>query len=700
MKIMKMKKLNIFTAFVLTGVMLMSQSINYAYAYEPTQKEQAVEENQTTEAVNQETKEVNQATEEVNQETKEINQTTEEAVEETTKQETTKVEEITKESTKVPVTTATKTAGDNDVQIQAENDAIIVAKIGNKTYSTLDEAINEVTDNQEIELQSDATLTVNTINKPVTILGNAHTVTVPKQPETENGILIINNKLTFYNTNVKFGNDSKWSISMNSSGVLNLYKGTTCTIEKYGIYTNPNATINVDNSTLKMQGIGYTAIMAEDFANMNVTNGSTVSIKNVHDQNNDANGITSVKIKVSNSKFEINDIANQGLVKCELDLEAGAIANISETDIGMTGFNDTNVLTMHAGSSLNLFDNKSAGIFLWGGNVHVQKGSELNITNTGSDLTDPIDNPYCGGIAVRYSRGNGYANLNFEDGATVNILNNGVSGIHGDGDFYLGSGTTIMYNGFNSLYGGGIHHNIGTITMSDAVKLYNNHAATAGDDVYNTGKGIIQLEKVGEDWMLEDCDPEHAIDGWYEDGNNENGTRWNADDKETRYVELQEPGKMEGVKALKAAHGVLKYKVTVNYLDVDSNEKISESNVTTVEFKDPYDVTNFDKIKIDGYTYVKTEGNLTCDSTEADSVINVYYKKIQEPPKDEPTKDEPTKDQPTKDESKNVYTTKDTSKKDPKTGDEMNTNLYLGSDLFAISAAIILAVLKYRVKGN
>ncbi len=71
-----------------------------------------------------------------------------------------------------------------------------VAKIGDVSYETLDAAVEAVTADQQIDLVSDAELTVGSIKNPVTINGNGHKVSVPTQ-STEDGGLALTSTLTF-----------------------------------------------------------------------------------------------------------------------------------------------------------------------------------------------------------------------------------------------------------------------------------------------------------------------------------------------------------------------------------------------------------------------------------------------------------------------------------------------------------------------
>ena len=127
-----------------------------------------------------------------------------------------------------------------------------------------------------------------------------------------------------------------------------------------------------------------------------------------------------------------------------------------------------------------------------------------------------------------------------------------------------------MDNGSKASYGGGIQ-NYGKITVSDGAKLYNNHAQTAGDDLYSTtyvedgasyNPPVLTFAPVGDGWILDDCsDP---IVGWYHDGKekreDDTYNRWNGDGEgDAYYADEYTVGKeaVSDALALKAAHGQL-----------------------------------------------------------------------------------------------------------------------------------------------
>lgn len=445
-----------------------------------------------------------------------------------------------------------------------------VAKIGTQTYKTLDEAIEAVQGDEVIEVGEDCTLTVGTIEKAVVINGKGHTISVPEQ-NTENHALNINASLTFNNANVVFTNENaEWTITMSGNGVLTLDEGSTCIIEKHGIYADNYATINVKGgSKLTVQNTSYTALMADKkFANLNIEGDSEVIVDRAENKNGVPNGINNFKIKVVGSRLTVTNCVKQGLVRCWLTLD-DSNAEISGNGIGLCGYNGTDVLIMKNGSNLTMEDNGTAGIFLWGGKVKVEAGNTLTITGTGKDIKEITDSRYDGALAVYYYYNTYTADVNFEDGATVNLIDNDVSAINNDGKVYIGNGTTIMNNGSKTVYGGGIQ-NRGDITIAPDVKLYNNHAKVAGDDIYNTTgtsangltsyTGSITFAPVGDGWILDNCsDP---IVGWYHDGKEKMTDnaykRWNGDGEgDAYYAEEYTVGKeaVSEALALKAAHG-------------------------------------------------------------------------------------------------------------------------------------------------
>ena len=357
---------------------------------------------------------------------------------------------------------------------------------------------------------------------------------------------------------------------MSGNGVLTLDEGSTCIIEKHGIYADNYATINVKGgSKLTVQNTSYTALMADaGFADLNIEEGSTVVVDRAYRGDEVPNGINNFKINVVNSTLNVTNCENQGLVRCELTLDKSN-AEISGNDMGITGYADTNVLTMKNGATLLIKDNAHSGIFMYGGNVDVQDGIALTITGTGNSVSkEVVEGYYVGALAIR-TADPANANVRFADNATVNLVDNAVSAIRNCGMIEIGADTVITNNGSKTQYGGGIR-NYGEITVSAGAQLYNNHALMAGDDIYNgtyqyktyTCDGKITFAPVGDGWILDNCsDP---IVGWYHDGKEkltDNAyKRWKGDGEgDDYYADEYTVGKeaVSDALALKAAHGQL-----------------------------------------------------------------------------------------------------------------------------------------------
>ena len=507
-----------------------------------------------------------------------------------------------------------------------------VAKIGDATYASLDEALAAANSGDTIELQQDGVIaTTNTISKAVTIKGNGKcSVEVKSQSGTDDGRLNISGSgsLTFDNAKVSFGNPSNWSVVMSDSGKLSFVNGSTATFTQHGIYTvGSGVEINVDKSSLTFSGTSYTSLMNEyqngkGYAKINVTNGANLTI-----EKSAINGATGFAIKVKSAELHIDNNGNQGLVRCITKLDASK-ATISGNDYGITGYAGLDNLTLTNGSKLEMANNKSAGIFLWGGNVDVQDGTKLSITGTGAEGVKQ-DLGFTGAIACKSINPDSPANVNLSDGATVSLVDNPAGAINSDGNIYVGKGTEILCNGSAVEVGGGIW-NRGTVTVADGAKLYNNHASKAGDDIYSTGAGVVDFKATGSDWQLDgnlgNCG--HAIDGWYDDAE---GTRWSAHD-DAKHVNAVEAGKLEGALALKAAHGLAC--VDYAYVGDAPSDAVLPSSDVNLEFGSAY--TAKAQASVDGWAFAGWYTDEACtvkwtDGAELPGSMTLYGKWTKNP---------------------------------------------------------------------
>lgn len=240
------------------------------------------------------------------------------------------------------------------------------------------------------------------------------------------------------------------------------------------------------------------------------------------------------------------------------------------------------------------------------------RGISINGGNFTVDSTSKV-------IVTRNSHGGDYAGLKLTSGsngqvaagAVVTITDNYCSGLSNNGTcvFEEGVDLTIMDNdnsmgGDTGSHGGGIYNSGSGANLklpSNAV-IYNNHALTDGDDIFNNTTATITFGKVDPTWVLDDCD--HLIDGWYDDSN---GTRWEAHaetEEGNHIVEFTDFGEnglatVTGLQALKAAHGKdAKDKTSYPGLDktiVVDGQEVNHDDVAagdTVNFKLTSNVPN------------------------------------------------------------------------------------------------------------
>ena len=155
-----------------------------------------------------------------------------------------------------------------------------------------------------------------------------------------------------------------------------------------------------------------------------------------------------------------------------------------------------------------------------GGGVYAAV-ADGSVSITGSTLSGNSATAHGGGIYIRNSMPNRTI-----AGSVTNTVEQEV----------LDIGSTVVISGNTAgQLGGGIYADNG-VTVRLAGYLLNNHAGTAGADLYLTAgsaedknRNVLILRRVSkdDDWTLVDCG--HTIDGWYIDGDEDGNNRWNAD---------------------------------------------------------------------------------------------------------------------------------------------------------------------------
>ncbi len=435
-----------------------------------------------------------------------------------------------------------------------------VAMIGTEPYTSLDDAVEKAEEGSTITLLKDCELTKG-FNKTLTFNGTGK-ITIPQQLKSNGegwmcfGLGDPSRVLTFDGVEVEWLSDGSapW-LMLSLSGTLNVTNGANLTFKfdskttktRNAIYMNEGAVLNVTNaSTFQILGVGTEGTAGQGIqldktgkSTINVSAGSTFLIDGTN-----RGYVNSPVINVEDSTFTVQN--------CTSNASNGG--NFTSTNSKVT-YQNNKGHGLSAGDVILkntdfLSDNNGLyGVYV-SGEFLVDKDSTMTVTNNSYDGD-------CAGVNLTAAVNDGRV----EAGAVVTITGNKCSGFSSRGvcTFEEGSKLTITgnYNDKGSAsYGGGIYNTKDTAHLtlpSDAV-IYNNHAVTGGDDIYNTGE--ITFSRVGTDWTLDDCN--HKITGWYDDSDN---SRWEAHEKPyhiNEFVKFERNGMttVKGLLSLKAAHGV------------------------------------------------------------------------------------------------------------------------------------------------
>ena len=507
-----------------------------------------------------------------------------------------------------------------------------VAQIGETKYETLDEAVKNVQDGEEIILLDNCNLTA-LLNKNLTFTGNG-TITINNY--TSNGY---KKDLTLKGKNVKLhwtnGEKGNW-LMLATSGSIKVLDGATMIMEfnskttgtKNALYMNSGSSIVVDNaSTFKIIGHETKGITGEGIqldktgkSTIKVTNGSTFIIDGTN-----RGYVNSPVIYVENSAFKVINCTNNGS-------NGGKFTAINSN----ITFENNNVLGLSAheltvkNSTLNLNNNGYSGLFI---------GKSEN-----PSLVDGKSKVYINGnnkTAYRYGAFWIGSSIKFEKGAILEVNNNKANGIRvstvkvgysgeANGELLIEEGVKVSIQNNEAFYGldednfGGGINATGKVVLPKDAKIYNNHATNGGDDIYVTGKGSIDFGKTGTDWTLnggkkdktgESKDCTDKIDGWYDDSKN---SRWNAHDKENKHVDEIPANAYEGTLSIKAAHGIYG-KLIVRYVDTKGN--VLSKELTSTEKVD----TEYTTIEKEFEDYSLTDVQGETKGKYIDGTITVTY---------------------------------------------------------------------------
>ena len=411
------------------------------------------------------------------------------------------------------------------------------AKIGEKEYLTIAEAIAEADGSEPIVLLDDVTENI-TINKSLTLDLDGHTL-------SGNGtktVISISGKDV--NVTIKKGTITGGNASL--GGGFNIQSGNViidhCIIEKNkaqsggGIYMTGPTQVEIFGSEIrnnKVISTGGAIHAASDSAGDGVC-----KVVNTKLNNNTAmlggavgmganlfnKGVTATFIMEGESTMDGNTASYRG----------GAVylsGNGSRFQV-KNGNISNNTVTGYEGGAIWATN--------WGG-VTIEKGT----------LSKNSAKTFGGAIYIK-------ANMREKDDLAKQAFENGLRDVLDLGDVLITDnsakqGGGICIDSYDAAYG----------IKADLKKasIYNNHASVRADDIYATGKGknvcSIQLGETSDSWQL-DCGDK--VDNWYIDNKaGEEPARWNAHpgNGDAYVVPYTQRENLKGVLTLKAAHQLM-----------------------------------------------------------------------------------------------------------------------------------------------
>ena len=325
--------------------------------------------------------------------------------------------------------------------------------------------------------------------------------------------------------------------------------------KKSNLYVDDGSSVIISGFNAdKQSGIFADESNYENMPNrdISVTGGSSITITDCN-----WHGMTIDPIDVlidDNSKIDISKCGNE-TYGGGLGTYSGSVT-ISNHSALITDYNKgkswgvfAKGMSIDSTSSLSACNNVGCGAAL-ASKSKIESGATVTLNENEKD-----------GLRVYTGSNYWYGDVTIEEGANFTACENKDNGIEilPEGILDMQDGT-VTHN-HSGTYGGGLYNRGGTAKIGGKAVIYNNHADTAGDDIYSETEPSVSLSQVNNGWMLDDCkekyQKEHPIVGWYHDGKEK---RWNGDGKDTEYYADEYEVKAEAVSdalALKAAHGQL-----------------------------------------------------------------------------------------------------------------------------------------------
>ena len=452
-----------------------------------------------------------------------------------------------------------------------------VAKIGTQTYETLEEAISVAKNGDTIEVGQDITIEEGGLafveKDALTIKGVGDSK--PTITMKDLGMSLSKTKVTF--ENIKIVEESVTNNPADSGGTANLVSNSDFTLK--------NASLELNGPADQTRGSGMYLYKK---SNLYVTDGSTVIVSGysgerasgIFADNSEYDNMPNRNIQVTgNSSITITDCDWHGMTVNPIDILIDDNSKIDISQCGNASYGGGlgcyyGSVTISNHSKLITDDNNGSGWGVFANGLKVDATSSLSACNNKgcgaalaskskieSGATVTLNENEKDGLRVYTGSNYWYGDVTIEEGANFTACENKDNGIEilPEGILDMQDGT-VTHN-HSGTYGGGLYNRGGTAKIGGKAVIYNNHADTAGDDIYSETEPSVSLSQVNNGWMLDDCkekyQKEHPIVGWYRDGKEK---RWNGDGEgDAYYADEYTVGKeaISDALALKAAHGQL-----------------------------------------------------------------------------------------------------------------------------------------------
>ena len=452
-----------------------------------------------------------------------------------------------------------------------------VAKIGTQTYETLEEAISVAKNGDTIEVGQDITIEEGGLafveKDALTIKGVGDSK--PTITMKDLGMSLSKTKVTF--ENIKIVEESVTNNPADSGGTANLVSNSDFTLK--------NASLELNGPADQTRGSGMYLYQK---SNLYVKDGSTVAVSGYNGQrasgiyadNSEYDNMPNRNIQVTgNSSIIITDCDWHGMTVNPIDILIDDNSKIDISQCGNASYGGGlgcyyGSVTISNHSNLITDDNNGSGWGVFANGLKVDATSSLSACNNKgcgaalaskskieSGATVTLNENEKDGLCVYTGSNYWYGDVTIEEGANFTACENKDNGIEilPEGILDMQDGT-VTHN-HSGTYGGGLYNRGGTAKIGGKAVIYNNHADTAGDDIYSETEPSVSLSQVNNGWMLDDCkekyQKEHPIVGWYHDGKEK---RWKGDGEgDDYYADEYTVGKeaVSDALALKAAHGQL-----------------------------------------------------------------------------------------------------------------------------------------------